>query len=85
MDFLEYVAAINLVLREKLEDKLQWSFKVFDSDDNGRLDGQELRKIVKVKSVDFLKSQCLQNCLITSVFMWLQVGNYHYIIYWLCI
>ncbi|XP_071345533.1 guanylyl cyclase-activating protein 2-like [Trachinotus anak] len=48
MDFLEYVAALHLVLRGKLEDKLRWSFKVFDSDDNGRLDRQELQKIVKI-------------------------------------
>lgn len=51
MDFLEYVAAINLVLRGKLEDKLRWSFKVFDSDDNGQLDRNELRKIVKVRKI----------------------------------
>ncbi|XP_034536169.1 guanylyl cyclase-activating protein 2-like [Notolabrus celidotus] len=49
MDFIEYVAALNLVLRGRLEDKLRWSFKVFDNDDNGRLDRSELRKIVKVK------------------------------------
>ncbi|XP_037607516.1 guanylyl cyclase-activating protein 2-like [Sebastes umbrosus] len=48
MDFIEYVAALNLVLRGKLEDKLRWSFKVFDSDENGRLDRNELRKIVKI-------------------------------------
>ncbi|GAA6218973.1 guanylyl cyclase-activating protein 2-like [Lates japonicus] len=48
MDFIEYVAALNLVLRGKLEDKLRWSFKVFDSDDNGRLDRSELQKIVKI-------------------------------------
>ncbi|XP_049418084.1 guanylyl cyclase-activating protein 2-like [Epinephelus fuscoguttatus] len=48
MDFIEYVAALNLVLRGKLEDKLRWSFKVFDNDDNGRLDKDELRKIVKI-------------------------------------
>ncbi|XP_076592907.1 guanylyl cyclase-activating protein 2-like [Chaetodon auriga] len=48
MDFIEYVAAINLVLRGKLEDKLRWSFKVFDSDSNGRLDKDELRKIVTI-------------------------------------
>lgn len=59
MDFLEYVAAINLVLRERLEDKLQWSFKVFDSDDNGRLDRQELQKIVKVKSIDLITVSAL--------------------------
>lgn len=51
MDFLEYVAAINLVLRGKMEDKLRWSFKVFDSDDNGQLDKRELQKIVKVKYI----------------------------------
>uniref|UniRef100_A0A672G0J1 Guanylyl cyclase-activating protein 2-like n=1 Tax=Salarias fasciatus TaxID=181472 RepID=A0A672G0J1_SALFA len=50
MDFIEYVAALNLVLRGKLEDKLRWSFKVFDSDDNGRLDRRELRKIHSVES-----------------------------------
>lgn len=49
MDFIEYVAALHLVLRGKLEDKLRWSFKVFDNDDNGRLDKEELQKIVKVQ------------------------------------
>uniref|UniRef100_A0A3Q3WAF5 EF-hand domain-containing protein n=1 Tax=Mola mola TaxID=94237 RepID=A0A3Q3WAF5_MOLML len=48
MDFLEYVAAINLVLRGKLEDKLRWTFKVFDSDDNGSLSRHELQKMVKI-------------------------------------
>ncbi|XP_054472651.1 guanylyl cyclase-activating protein 2-like [Anoplopoma fimbria] len=48
MDFIEYVAALNLVLRGKLEDKLRWSFKVFDSDNNGHLDRNELRKIVRI-------------------------------------
>uniref|UniRef100_A0A3Q4AVY7 EF-hand domain-containing protein n=1 Tax=Mola mola TaxID=94237 RepID=A0A3Q4AVY7_MOLML len=46
MDFLEYVAAINLVLRGKLEDKLRWTFKVFDSDDNGSLSRHELQKMI---------------------------------------
>lgn len=55
MDFIEYVAALNLVLRGKLEDKLRWSFKVFDGDDNGHLDRHELRKIVKVKKFYFHK------------------------------
>uniref|UniRef100_A0A673C1D1 Guanylyl cyclase-activating protein 2-like n=1 Tax=Sphaeramia orbicularis TaxID=375764 RepID=A0A673C1D1_9TELE len=49
MDFIEYVAALHLVLRGKLEDKLRWSFKVFDNDDNGRLDRQELQKIIIYK------------------------------------
>lgn len=48
IDFLEYVAAVHLVLRGKLEDKLRWSFKVYDRDGNGCLDRQEVKHIVKV-------------------------------------
>ncbi|XP_023265072.1 guanylyl cyclase-activating protein 2-like, partial [Seriola lalandi dorsalis] len=47
IDFMEYVAAVHLVLRGKLEDKLKWSFKVYDRDGNGCLDRQEVRHIVK--------------------------------------
>ncbi|XP_012686118.1 guanylyl cyclase-activating protein 2-like [Clupea harengus] len=48
LDFIEYVAALHLVLRGKLEDKLRWSFKVFDHDENGRLDKHELKRIIKI-------------------------------------
>ncbi|KAG7473672.1 guanylyl cyclase-activating protein 2-like [Megalops cyprinoides] len=50
IDFLEYVAAVHLVLRGKLEDKLKWSFKVYDRDGNGRLDKREVRHIIKIIS-----------------------------------
>ncbi|KAF7252046.1 Guanylyl cyclase-activating protein 2 [Varanus komodoensis] len=46
IDFLEYVAVLNLVLRGKPEHKLKWSFKVYDTDGNGFLDKAELRKMV---------------------------------------
>uniref|UniRef100_A0A3Q2E3R2 Guanylyl cyclase-activating protein 2-like n=1 Tax=Cyprinodon variegatus TaxID=28743 RepID=A0A3Q2E3R2_CYPVA len=45
LDFMEYVAAVNLVLRGKLIDKLKWSFKVYDNDGNGSLTNQEVRRI----------------------------------------
>lgn len=48
LDFMEYVAAVHLVLRGKLEDKLKWSFKVYDRDGNGCLDREEVRHVVKV-------------------------------------
>ncbi|XP_015194006.1 guanylyl cyclase-activating protein 2-like [Lepisosteus oculatus] len=47
IDFLEYVAALNLVLRGKLEHKLRWSFKVYDKDGNGCVDKSELREIIQ--------------------------------------
>ncbi|XP_076011730.1 guanylate cyclase activator 1g [Genypterus blacodes] len=48
IDFMEYVAALHLVLRGKLEDKLKWSFKVYDRDGNGCLDRKEVKHIVKI-------------------------------------
>ncbi|KAJ8413069.1 hypothetical protein AAFF_G00106510 [Aldrovandia affinis] len=48
IDFLEYVAAVHIILRGKLEDKLRWSFKVYDSDGNGLLDKNEVRYIIKI-------------------------------------
>lgn len=57
IDFLEYVAALNLVLRGKLEHKLRWTFKVYDKDGNGCIDKPELLEIVEVSG----------HCLITSL------------------
>uniref|UniRef100_A0A803SV24 Guanylyl cyclase-activating protein 2 n=1 Tax=Anolis carolinensis TaxID=28377 RepID=A0A803SV24_ANOCA len=44
-DYL-YLSVLNLVLRGKLEHKLKWLFKVYDTDGNGFLDKHELQKIV---------------------------------------
>ncbi|KAL4676608.1 hypothetical protein H8959_010753 [Pygathrix nigripes] len=48
IDFLEYVAALNLVLRGTLEHKLKWTFKIYDKDGNGCIDRLELLNIVEV-------------------------------------
>lgn len=48
IDFQEYLAAVHLVLRGKLRDKLTWSFKVFDGDGNGCLDKEEVKLIIKI-------------------------------------
>lgn len=49
IDFLEYVAALNLVLRGTLEHKLKWTFKIYDKDRNGCIDRLELLDIVEVR------------------------------------
>lgn len=51
IDFLEYVAALNLVLRGKLEHKLRWTFKVYDKDGNGCIDKTELLEIIDVSRI----------------------------------
>ncbi|XP_072321189.1 guanylyl cyclase-activating protein 2-like [Eucyclogobius newberryi] len=47
IDFLEFVAALNLVFRGDLEHRLRWSFKVYDRDGNGHVDRNELRAIME--------------------------------------
>ncbi|KAM6973376.1 guanylate cyclase activator 1g [Aplochiton taeniatus] len=48
IDFMEFVAAVQLVLRGKLEDRLKWTFKVYDRDDNGKLDRYEVKQIIRI-------------------------------------
>ncbi|MBZ3870203.1 Guanylyl cyclase-activating protein 2 [Sciurus carolinensis] len=56
IDFLEYVAALNLVLRGTLEHKLKWTFKIYDKDGNGCIDRPELLDIVE--AIYKLKKAC---------------------------
>nr|XP_006989085.1 guanylyl cyclase-activating protein 2 [Peromyscus maniculatus bairdii] len=56
IDFLEYVAALNLVLRGTLEHKLKWTFKIYDKDGNGCIDRLELLDIVE--AIYKLKKAC---------------------------
>lgn len=59
IDFLEFVAALNLVFRGDLEHKLRWSFKVYDKDGNGFVDRTELRSIIDVSFVSKSKQNSL--------------------------
>uniref|UniRef100_H0XGC4 Guanylyl cyclase-activating protein 1 n=1 Tax=Otolemur garnettii TaxID=30611 RepID=H0XGC4_OTOGA len=47
IDFMEYVAALSLVLKGKVEHKLRWYFKLYDVDGNGCIDRDELLTIIR--------------------------------------
>lgn len=47
IDFMEYVAALSLVLKGGVEQKLRWYFKLYDVDGSGCIDRDELLQIIK--------------------------------------
>ncbi|KAJ8373894.1 hypothetical protein SKAU_G00044740 [Synaphobranchus kaupii] len=58
IDFMEYVAALSLVMKGKLEQKLRWYFKLYDVDGNGCIDRHELLSIIKaIRAINGTESQ----------------------------
>uniref|UniRef100_A0A8C1MIB3 Guanylyl cyclase-activating protein 1 n=1 Tax=Cyprinus carpio TaxID=7962 RepID=A0A8C1MIB3_CYPCA len=47
IDFMEYVAALSLVLKGGVQQKLRWYFKLYDVDGSGCIDREELLFIFK--------------------------------------
>ncbi|XP_020497760.1 guanylyl cyclase-activating protein 1 [Labrus bergylta] len=47
IDFMEYVAALSLVLKGGVQKKLRWYFKLYDIDGSGCIDRDELLLIIK--------------------------------------
>lgn len=52
---MEYVAALSLVLKGKVDQKLRWYFKLYDVDGNGCIDRGELLNIIKVSGLSFFQ------------------------------
>ena len=48
IDFVEYIAAVSLLLKGEINQKLKWYFKLFDQDGNGKIDKEELETIFSV-------------------------------------
>ncbi|XP_035518163.1 guanylyl cyclase-activating protein 1 [Morone saxatilis] len=47
IDFMEYVAALSLVLKGEVQQKLRWYFKLYDIDGSGCIDREELLQIIR--------------------------------------
>lgn len=48
VDFREYVMAISMLIEGSAVEKLRWSFKLYDKDQDGAITRQEMLEIMQV-------------------------------------
>lgn len=66
---MEYIAAISLLLKGEINQKLKWYFKLFDQDGNGKIDRDELETIFSVTVAPQMHQRVLLCCSLVQPLM----------------